>query len=79
MSARISGVRISLPPPMPKLNDNQLKQLADFVSNLGLVFIAVSITPLFSDIDRVNIFTVVLGVVASIVSLVGSMSLLKKS
>ena len=79
MIARSLRVRAPPSPPMLKLNDNQLKQLADFVSNLGLVFIAVSITPLFSDIDRVNIFTVVLGVVASIVSLVGSMSLLKKS
>ena len=78
MSARISGVRISLPPPMPKLNDNQLKQLADFMANLGLVFIAVSITPLFSAIDRFNIFSVLLGLVASIVSLVVSLSLLKK-
>jgi len=63
---------------VPKLNDDQLKQLADFMSNLGLVFIAVSITPLFSDIDKFNIFSVILGLVASIISLIVSLSLLKK-
>ena len=65
-------------PLMPNLNDNQLRQLADFMSNLGLVFFAVSITPLFSGIDTFNIFGVILGLVASMFCLVGSMLLLKE-
>ena len=76
--ARSPWVRIPSPPQMPKLNDNQLKQLADFMSNLGLVFFAISITPLFSGVDTLNIFSVLLGLVASIISLIVSLSLLKK-
>ena len=63
---------------MPKLNDNQLKQLADFTSNLGLVFFATAITPVFSEFDKVNPFMIVLGIALTISCLVGSMRLLNK-
>ena len=60
---------------MVRLNDNQLKQLADFTSNLGLVFLATVITPLFTNVDKVNILAVVWAVGASIICLVGSLLL----
>jgi len=48
---------------MKKLNNNQLKQLSEFSANLGLVFLATVIAPLFSNIDKVNLISVILGLV----------------
>ena len=63
---------------MPKLNDAQLRQLAEFTSNLSLVFLASVIAPLFSNIDSVNIFSVLLGLLAAVISLVISLFLVRK-
>lgn len=63
---------------MPKLNNNQLKQLAEFTTNLGLVFIASVVTPLFTNIDKIDILTVVLGIGLMLICLTASMLLLKK-
>lgn len=49
---------------MITLNDNQLKQLAEFTSNLGLVFFATVITPIVT-VDQVNPFMITLGVVST--------------
>ncbi len=45
---------------LPELNDSQLKQLAEFVSNLGLVFFGLVLTPLFSASNQVN-FNLLIG------------------
>lgn len=37
-------------------NKDQLKQLADFTSNLSLVFLATVFTPVFSTVEAVNPF-----------------------
>lgn len=60
---------------MIKFNNEQLKLLAGFTSNLGVVFIAGVITPLFSNIDGLTPDKVVLGLVASIISLALSLSI----
>lgn len=39
---------------LPELNDPQLKQLAEFMSNLGLVFFGLVVAPLFSTANQVN-------------------------
>lgn len=60
---------------MGKLNENQLKQLADFTANLGLIFFATIIAPVFADIDKINLINVVLGLTAGITCLMGSLLL----
>lgn len=49
---------------MITLNDNQLKQLAEFTSNLGLVFFVTVITPIVT-VDQVNPFMITLSVVST--------------
>lgn len=61
---------------MPKLNDNQLEQLAEFMSNLGLVFLATAITPVFSEVDKVNPFMIALGLLLTAGFLVASLLIL---
>lgn len=63
---------------MYKLNRDQVKQLAEFSSNLGLVFAASVISPLFSNrnIDMQDFLIVVLGLELTILSLVLSLFLL---
>lgn len=48
---------------MIKLNDDQLKQVAEFSSNLGLVVIATVITPAFSNIVNINSVMIISGLV----------------
>lgn len=64
---------------MYKLNDIQIKQLAEFTSNLSLVFFTTIVTQVFSGVDRVNVINVVLGLVISITCLIESLLLLKGS
>ena len=63
---------------MIRLNNDQLKQLAEFTSNLSLVFIATVITPLFSKIDAISLPIVLLGLIAALISLRLSMWLLRQ-
>jgi len=63
---------------MAKLNNKQLQQLAEFMANLGLVFFASVITPLFTKVDNVNPYNIVLGLGAALVCLFISLSLLTK-
>lgn len=60
-----------------RLSKGQLKQLADFSSNLGLVFLAGVVTPLFSGVDRISLLNVVLGIVLMLMSVSFSLFLLK--
>lgn len=62
-----------------KLKDSQLKQLADFTSNLSLVFFASVLTPMFSGVDTINLFSVVLGLIAAVLSLITSLLLIKRT
>lgn len=59
------------------LNDFQLDRLSEFTANLSLVFFASMVTPLFSGVDKMNLFIIVLGLVLSSGSLVVSLFLLK--
>ncbi len=61
-----------------KLNENQLKQLADFASNLSLVFFATAIAPIFTDPQNMNLLIIIVGFSLSLVSLFASMVLLRK-
>lgn len=63
---------------MVRLNNDQLKQLAEFTSNLGLVFAGGVIVPIFQKIDTLNLFNVVLGLIAALLCLILSMQLIRK-
>lgn len=45
------------------LNDSQLNRLSEFTANLGLVFFATAITPLFSGIDARSLYVLLLGLI----------------
>lgn len=64
---------------MHKLTNDQLKQLADFESNLSIVFAAAIISPLFSHttIDSITLLQVVLGLGAAVASLCLSLTTLR--
>lgn len=62
-----------------KLKDSQLKQLADFTSNLSLVFLASVIAPIFSNVDTINLISVVLGLLGAVLSLIISLLLIKRT
>lgn len=63
---------------MYRLHREQLKLLAEFIANLGVLFFATIITTLFVSVDTVSIVNVVLALIASITCLVGSLLLLRK-
>lgn len=60
-----------------ELNDVQLKQLAEFTSNLSLVFAASIIAPFFSGVDTFDLLLVLLGLTASFISLGISLMILR--
>lgn len=62
---------------LPSISDPQLDRLSEFTANLGLVFFASVISPLFSGVDKVNLVAVGLGVFLGLVSLVASLLLAK--
>lgn len=63
---------------MFELNDSQLKQLADFSSNLSLLLFGASlITPFFTNIDELNQYFVAGGLLLAIAFLIISMIILK--
>lgn len=62
---------------MPKLNDAQLKQLAGSTANIGIVFFATVIGPVFTAVDKVNPFMLLLGLGLTAGSIVISLFILK--
>jgi len=44
-----------------QFNDSQLDRLSEFTANLGLVFFASALAPLFSKVDKIDPFVVVSG------------------
>ena len=65
---------------MLELNDIQLKQLADFCSNLSLVFIASTvIAPIFAGAELIDFPAVIWGLVLSGAFLLSSMLILKET
>lgn len=63
---------------MVKLNNDQLKQLAEFTSNLALLFAAIVVTPLFSDSRSVNLLSVLSGLIPAAFCLVSSLYILRR-
>ena len=61
---------------MIRLNNSQLRQLAEFTSNLGLLFFATIVTQVFADVDKIDLLNVVLGLLASITALFLSLTIL---
>lgn len=59
------------------LTKSQLDRLSEFTANLGLVVFASAITPLFSGIDKANVFIILLGLVGTVSCLFISLFLLK--
>lgn len=65
---------------MFEFNDLQLKQLAGFLSNLGLLFLGTStITPLFAGFDKANLFMIILGLASTITCLILSLIILRET
>ena len=62
---------------MPKLNNAQLKQLADSTSNLGVVLFATIVTPIFASIDKINPYMILSGLVLMVVTFILSLLILK--
>lgn len=60
-----------------RLNKNQLKQLAEFTSNLSLVFFATAAAPIFSQVERINVYMVLSGIALSIGCLLMSLIILE--
>lgn len=64
---------------MIRLNADQLKQFAEFMSNLGLAFFATAVgPPLFTPIDRIDPFMITLGLVLTLYCLIVSLFLLRE-
>ena len=63
---------------MIKLNNEQLKLLAQFISNLALVFVVGVITPLFSGDKDVNIFYISTNLLLAAICLITSIIVLTK-
>ena len=61
----------------PRLNKGQKEKLADFSGNLGLVFFATLVMPVFTKIDRINILMIVLGILFTNVCVISSLYLMK--
>lgn len=61
-----------------KLNDSQLKQLAESTSNLSLIFMAGVISPLLSGFKNVNLLGSLIGLISAVICLSFSMYLLRK-
>jgi len=59
------------------LNKPQLDRLSEFTANLGLVFLASVVTPLFTSIDKASLFIVGLGLTLTFGCVVVSLLLLK--
>lgn len=64
---------------MWELNDSQLKQLAEFLSNLSVVFVGSVIVPLFGGIDKINLIGVTLGLGLAVLSLLVSVYILRRT
>jgi hypothetical protein len=62
---------------MKKLNNEQIKLSAQFISNLGLLFIAGVLSPLFSNNQDVNIILVIPGLILSLVCLISSLYIVR--
>lgn len=60
-----------------RLNQEQLKQLADFASNLSLVFLAGVVAPIFSNSRAIELLTILVGVSFGILCLISSLYILK--
>lgn len=62
-----------------KLNNYQLDRLSEFTANLGLVFFAALVLPIFSGIDKVNYFNVVWGLALTTLCLIVSLFVLRRN
>ena len=60
------------------LTNSQLDRLSEFTANLGLVFMASIVAPLFSGVDKVDLFMLILGVVFTLLCVVISLWLVRK-
>lgn len=62
---------------MIRFSGEQLNRLSEFTANMGLVFFATVVTPIFSYPSKINIFMIVLGLILMCGSLVISLRLTK--
>lgn len=62
---------------MVKLNEAQLKQLAEFTSSLSILFFGTVVGPIFVPVEQVSLYMVILGLVIALGSLGMSMLLLR--
>ena len=62
---------------MVKLNDSQIDRLSETLSNFGLLLFASMVIPVFTEIDKVDPFKVLLGLIGGLSSFGISLFLLK--
>lgn len=62
---------------IPVLDNDQLDRLSEIFGNMGLVFLAALVVPVFTDVDRPPLFVVILGVVLTLLFFVISLVLLR--
>ena len=62
---------------MFRLNREQVKQLADFTSNLSLVYLASIFTVLFTGVDNIDLIRVIWGLIAAFLMLIASLTFLR--
>jgi len=62
---------------LPVLNDSQKDRLSETATNIGLIFFASMVMPLFVSAEEFNLFTAISGLVISTGFIVGSLLILK--
>jgi len=62
---------------MLRLNNQQLNRLSEITGNTSLVFLGSVLAPIFSNVDNVDPFNIVLGLIGAITSLVTSLHLMR--
>ncbi len=62
---------------IPKLSLLQLDRLSEFTANLGLIFFATGVTPLFSQANKVDTLIFEISIILTLGCLIMSLLLLK--
>ena len=64
---------------IPELNNRQLDRLSEFLANLSIVIVASLIIPNVFNVDKLNLFELVLGVVFTLSLLITSLVVLRQT
>lgn len=62
---------------MFNLNERQVKQMAEYASNVSILFLGSALAPVFSQVDNPSPFVIILGMLLAVGYFVISIKLLK--